>query len=119
MNKRGEAESLELTMLFEILIGITIAAFLILAALNWNSLSNFNKLYAEEDLKLLSNTLLSVPGEISYKYSLSSNLKVEMSPTNIRIISNPSFFAMTDKTILLMGTNNKAGSINVQRLDNV
>ncbi|MBU2590214.1 MAG: hypothetical protein KKF52_02765 [Nanoarchaeota archaeon] len=119
MNKRGEAETLELTMLFEILIGIAIAAFLVLAALNWNSLSNFNQLYVEEDLMLLSNTLLSTPGAVSYKYPLSSSLKVEMTPTNIKIVSSPSFFAMTDKTILLMETSHKADSINIKRLDNV
>lgn len=118
MDKRGEAETLELSMLFEILIGLAVAGFLIMAALSWNSLSNFNKVYVEEDLQLLSNSLLSSPSEITYNYPLSSNLKVEMSPNTVKVVSSPGFFALTEESNLVLDTSHKSNSINVRRVAN-
>ncbi len=118
MDKRGEAETLQLTMLFEILIGIAIASFLILAALNWNSVSNFNKVYVQEDLKLLSNAVMSVPGEMQVKYPLSSNLKIEMTPDYVKVLSKPGFFSLYEDSYLLLTASSQSDQIGIKRLEN-
>ena len=47
---------------------VLVAGILISAAANFDSLSNINKIYAEEDLKLLVETLQAGPGSIEYTY---------------------------------------------------
>jgi len=103
MNKRGQAETLELTTLFEVLIGLAVAAFLIFAALNWNSLTTFNKVYLEEDLKLLSNSVLSTPSSVKVTYPLNSNFNIKIGD-EIRVIHTPKLIGVEESDLILEST---------------
>ena len=72
MNKRGQAEAEELLLFIEIVLGILVASIFIYSATNFDSYSNINKVYAEEDLTLLIESIPSAPGAVSYDYQLKS-----------------------------------------------
>lgn len=100
MNKRGGAETLELSTMAEVLFGIVVATSLIMMALSWNSLSNFNKIYLEEDLMLQSNAVFSTPGRVQVIYPISSDYKIEMKDT-VKIVHSPSFFGGEETDFIL------------------
>lgn len=78
MNKRGEAEELETITLFDIVLGIMVAAFLIIATVSFSGLSSYGKLYLESDISLLTGAVLSSPGNIIVKYPMSPDYKIEL-----------------------------------------
>ncbi len=78
MNRRGEAEELETITLFDIILGIMVAAFLIIAAVSFSGLSSYGKVYLESDISLLTGAVLSAPGDIAVKYPISPDYKIEM-----------------------------------------
>jgi hypothetical protein len=81
--KRGSIDK-QTFFAFELLIGIAVAAILIYTATHINEFSNVDVIYAENDLDLLTSTILSCPGEITYNYELSGKFEVEsVSPFDI------------------------------------
>jgi len=76
MNKRGAGEAQQLFLFFEIIIGIAVAGIFIFTAIDFDSVSNVNKIYTEEDLNLLTSTLLAAPGEIEYNYPLRTTYEI-------------------------------------------
>lgn len=78
LDKRGEAEELETITLFDIILGIMVAAFLILAAVSFSGLSSYGKVYLESDLSFLTGAVLSAPGHVAVKYPISPDYKIEM-----------------------------------------
>ena len=70
MQKKGQAEVWEITLLFELVAGFVIAGVLLYAVLTLNDTSTFNTAYAEKDLELLKLTLASVPGETDVDFPL-------------------------------------------------
>jgi hypothetical protein len=78
MDKRGQAEVWEITLLFELVVAVLIAIFLIATVMSFNSLSGLNKAYLEKDIKLLVNAELAAPGKIRIDYPVSEDYKVKM-----------------------------------------
>lgn len=76
MNKRGEEHQFFFAM--EAVIGILVAGILVTTAANFDSLSNLNKIYAKEDIKLLVETLQASPGDIEYNYKLKEIYEVQV-----------------------------------------
>lgn len=113
MHKRGQVEALETSQIFEILAAIAIAAFLILAALSWNSISNFGKVYLEEDLKLATNAVLSAPSPVKLSYPVSSNYKIELKD-KVHILHNPGVGG--EASTLVMESSPAAEQLSVKRL---
>ena len=110
MNKRGQGEAQQLFLLFEIILGITVASIFIFSTVNFDSMSNTQKIYTEKDLNLMAPTLLSAPGEIEYQYSLKDIYKVE-SADPFQLTKTESFLALNYYNITLY----KAyGSTNLQ-----
>ena len=99
MNKRGEEAQLYLIM--EIVIGILVAGMFVSMATNYDSYSNIHKIYIEQDLKLLSETLLSSPGEIEYTYPIKSYFDVSLTSEEIQVKNNAELiqFAKEEKLI--------------------
>jgi len=98
MNKKGE-ETLILSI--EIIIGIMVAGMFVSMATNYDSYSNIHKLFIEQDLKLLSETLLSAPGEIEYNYPIESYFDVTISSTEVQVKNNAQIiqFAKQEKLV--------------------
>ncbi len=88
MNKKGEEHQFFFGM--EAVLGILVAGILITTAANFDSLSNLNKIYAKEDIKLLVETLQASPGDIEYNYKIKSiyGVKVEEKDISITQSSN-------------------------------
>lgn len=76
MNKKGQEHQFFLA--FETILGILVAGILISVAANFDSLSNLNKIYAQEDLKLLLETVDAAPGTIHYDYQIKSMYNVNI-----------------------------------------
>lgn len=113
MKRRGQVEVLELTTLFDIIIGLMIATFLIIAATSWNSVSNFNKVYLEEELKLLSNSVLSSPASVKVTYPLSTNYKIEMKE-EIKVVHTPKMTG--EESRLVMEASSSSDQLRVERI---
>ncbi|MBU2638704.1 MAG: hypothetical protein KJ955_07050 [Nanoarchaeota archaeon] len=84
LDKRGEAEDLETITLFDIILGIMVAAFLILATVSFSGLSSYGKVYLESDISLLTGAVLSAPGNIIIRYPISPDYKIEMCDQEIK-----------------------------------
>ncbi|MBS3072306.1 hypothetical protein J4477_00545 [Candidatus Pacearchaeota archaeon] len=99
MNKRGEEA--QLYLIIEIVIGILVAGLFISMATNYDSYSNIHKIFIEKDLKLLSESLLSAPGEIEFIYPIKSYYDVSISSTEIQVQNNAQLiqFATEDKLV--------------------
>lgn len=84
LDKRGEAEELETITLFDIILGIMVAAFLIIATVSFSGLSSYGKVYLESDLSFLTGAVLSAPGDIIIRYPISPDYKIEMCDKEIQ-----------------------------------
>ena len=69
MKKRGQAEVLTTTLIFELLIGVLIAGILMYAVLSINNTSRFSKDYMQQDLFLVKEMARSLPGDLDMKYN--------------------------------------------------
>ena len=69
MRKKGQAEVLTTTLLFELVIGALIATILMYAVLNINNTSSFNREYLKNDLLLTKEMVRSLPGDLDMKYN--------------------------------------------------
>jgi len=70
MRKRGQAEVLQITLLFEFLAGILIAGILIYAVTNLNDTSALTKEYFQKDYQIIKGTLEGKPGNYEIKYEI-------------------------------------------------
>jgi len=89
-------------------LGILVAGILVTTAANFDSLSNLNKIYAKEDIKLLVETLQASPADIEYNYKIKEIYEVKVEE-DITITQSSNFldgyqyynltFTKTDKQI--------------------
>ena len=66
------------TLLIEIILAIVFVLIFILAVTNFDSYSNTNWVYTQEDLVLLAETALAAPGEIEYTYPIKDRYELEV-----------------------------------------
>ncbi len=98
MRKKGQAEVLTTTLIFELIIGMLIATILMYAVLNLNNTSSFNREYLKHDLLLTKEMVRSLPGDLDMKYDTGewcltdgedfikgSNCKVQITKTGDKI----------------------------------
>ena len=85
MNKKGDVVSLPTNLLIEVTLGIIVAVIFVFSAAAPDSLSNVNKIYAQEDLSLLSETIDGAPGYVKYDYNLKSSYKVSTEEGKVTI----------------------------------
>ncbi len=78
MNKKSQAEVWELTLLFEVIIGIVVAFFLLYYSTTFNVLSGYNVAYAEKDISFLTEAALSSPNDVKIEYPLSEDYSVSI-----------------------------------------
>ncbi|HIJ05215.1 hypothetical protein J4424_05135 [Candidatus Woesearchaeota archaeon] len=90
MNKKGVGEH-PFFLAMEAMLGILVAGILISAATNSDSISNVNKIYAGEDLKLLTETIQAAPGEIEYQYRLKDIYQVNIKGKEIQVVQTTNF----------------------------
>ncbi len=91
MDKRGEEH--HLFYAFEAILGILVAGILISTAANFDSISNINKLYAQDDLNLLMVTLNSAQGDITYDYQMKALYDVSIEENKVKVTKNSDFLA--------------------------
>ena len=102
LNKKGERKRWKLT-LFDIIIGIAVAAILITLAVSYSGLSGLGRLYVENDMSLMVSTLLSTPGEITARYPISPDYDIQeyalKTPRNAKkkVVHTPSALALSKK----------------------
>ena len=89
MDKKGQEH--HMFFAFEMILGILVAGILISAAANFDSLSNINKIYAEEDLKLLVETLQAGPGSIEYTYVVKTLYNIDIEQDQITLTKTDGF----------------------------
>ena len=85
MNKKGQEH--QIFFAFEVILGLVVAGILISISANFDSLSNINKVYAQEDLKLLAEAIEAAPGTIHYDYNLKSLYIVDIEKNDIKVTS--------------------------------
>ncbi len=68
MEKKGQAEVLTTTLIFELIIGVIIASILMYAVLNINNASSFNQEYIKQDLFFIKEMVRSLPGDLNMTY---------------------------------------------------
>ena len=83
MNKKGQEH--QIFFAFEMILGILVAGILISLSANFDSLSNINQVYAQEDLKLLAEAIEAAPGSIHYDYNMKSLYNVDIQKEDIKI----------------------------------
>lgn len=88
MNKRGQAEVWELTVIFEILTALVVAAFFVMSALTFNSYTKFDRIFLEEDMKMMVNALTASPAQIEYNYSHSRMYDIKIKPDEVQVTRN-------------------------------
>jgi len=81
MDKKGEEH--QMFFAFEAILGIIVAGILISVSANVDSFSNVNKIYTQEDLKLLVETIQAAPGTMHYDYPLKSLYSVTIEEDKI------------------------------------
>ena len=69
MRKKGQAEVLQTSLLFEILAGFLLGGILIYAVMSTGNMEGFSAGYLKVDQELLLSTIKSVPGDVEIEYS--------------------------------------------------
>lgn len=88
MHKRGQIEAQQILTLMEVLAGIAVVVFLILAATGYNSFTEFNRAFLKEDVKMLSNAVVASPGEVQVAYNLNDDYSIEIGD-DVKVLDNP------------------------------
>ncbi|MFH1210703.1 MAG: hypothetical protein V1645_02190 [archaeon] len=68
MEKRGQAEVLQITLLFELIAGVLIAGILVYAVMSMNDASQISEEYLKTDYNLISGILQGKPGDFTITY---------------------------------------------------
>lgn len=92
MRKKGQAEVLQISLIFELIAAIIVASFLLYAAISYSSLTEFNKKYLERDLGLLMNAVYSTPGFVEVVYPVSEQYRVDISAGKVAVEQDLSLF---------------------------
>lgn len=100
MNKRGQGTVLLMKKVSELVIGLIVAGILIYSAANVDSLSTFNKVYIEEDIGLISNSMLASPGEIAVKYPIKEGYDLIITEDEIDVTRQYIGFEKKEVTLL-------------------
>src|SRR3989339_2096340 len=101
MQKRGQFEVLQLSFLFEVLIAVAIAAMFIYSAVSFDVFSKFKKEYADADITLIMDQVISAPGAVEVTYPISSKYKVTISGDSVDVKSEPSLVATSKGGLLI------------------
>ncbi|MFH1065787.1 MAG: hypothetical protein V1734_04765 [Nanoarchaeota archaeon] len=116
LGKKGEAEEMETLTLFDIIIGIAVAAILILSAVSYSGLSGLGRLYVENDMSLMVSTLLSNPGEVTARYPISPDYEIRgicLEDTEeckkIKVVHTPSTYGTFQKKTMILRANMAKG----------
>lgn len=115
MNKRGQSEVLELTTLFEIVLGLVIAGFFIMMAFTFNQHTKFDKYYLEQDMKMLINTIQSAPNYVDFNYEHAKIYDISISENKIDVKRNLKITSLTKKNILNLKKDGPFETIKVKR----
>lgn len=117
MNKKGQAEVLQLSLIFEIIVGVIVTSILIYSALNYSNLSKFNQEYATMDLKLLLQTVSAAPGDVKVTYPLSEQYRVTVKD-DVTIEQSPSLLndPLNKESALLIEKKDEKITINRQTI---
>ena len=68
MLKRGQAEVLTVTLVFEVLAGILMIVILVYATMSTGNVEGFSKTYLKADHEILIDLMKSVPGDVELEY---------------------------------------------------
>jgi len=74
----SEAEGAQLYLVIEVVVGVMVAAMFILIATNVDFSSNGFKLYAQQDITLMAESLDAAPGTVIYEYQLKNSYTVSI-----------------------------------------
>ena len=100
MQKRGQAEIWETLSLFEVLAGISVAVFMIIAALGYNSVTPFGKTYLKLDLQMMSGAISSSPANMVFQYPVDAGYHVSLTnPVSIESESSLGFGKYNNLTL--------------------
>lgn len=113
MNKRGQAEVLQLSFLFEVLIAFAVAGMLVYSAVSFDVFYSFKKDYADADLTLLMDQVVSAPGPVEITYPLSKRFKVAIDSNTVSIQSVASFISFTESSLII--SKDGEGNLDVRR----
>ncbi len=100
--KRGQAEAQQILTVIEVLMGLAVVIFLILAATSYNSFTGFNRAFLKEDLKMVINAISSSNGDIEMEYDINADYEVVMKEDDIDVVEKPTT-ALKGKQVLVMG----------------
>lgn len=70
MKKRGQAEVLQITLIFEFIVGVLIAGILIYAVMAINETSTVSEQYLKQDYSITKDVLQGKPGDYEITYPI-------------------------------------------------
>lgn len=115
MQKRGQFEVLQLSFIFEVLIAVAVVALLVSAAVSFDVFSKFKKEYADADLTLLMDQVVSAPGAVEVVYPLSSRYRVTIDAGAVNIETGDSLNPFSDSYLVL--SKDSSGALGVRRVE--
>ncbi len=114
MLKRGQFEVLQISLILEIVIAVAVASLLVYSAVSFDVFSKFKHEYADADLTMLMDQVVSAPGPIEVKYPLSSKYLVTISGGDVKIAIEPTLFSRTDSYLVL--SKDSSGNVEARRV---
>ena len=114
MLKRGQFEVLQLSLIFEVLIAVAIAALLVYSAVSFDVFSKFKHQYADADLTMLMDQVVAAPSPVELKYPLSSKYLVTIGPADVKIDVEPSLIPTADSYLLI--AKDASGNVEARRV---
>lgn len=101
MNKRGQAEVSQTMIVFEILAAIVVATFFILSALTFNQHTKFNRVYLQEDAKLMHNVISSSPDYVRFNYTHSQSYQVKLLDQEAQVNSDLKLLGLKERVSMI------------------
>lgn len=114
MLKRGQFEVLQLSLIFEVLMAVAIAALLVYSAVSFDVLSKFKHQYADADLTMLMDQVVAAPGPVELKYPISSKYLVTIGSSDVKIDVEQSLIPVADSYLLI--TKDASGNVEARRV---
>ncbi len=115
MQKRGQFEVLQLSFIFEVVIAVAVAALFVSAAVSFDVFSKFKKEYADADLTLLMDQVVSAHGAVEVVYPLSSRYHVTIDAGAVSIETGDSFNPFSKSYLVL--SKDAGGALGVRRVE--
>lgn len=107
MEERGQAEVLQITLLFEFIAGILIAGILLYAVMSMNNTSSMSEQYLKTDYNIISEELQGKPGSFTVVYptgTFTVKNNEFQKPDGVKVVADNKIIIKKDKDKIELAT---------------